>query len=247
MNPERAARLTRWWTRIYTMSLPREQRDIRRAEVESDLWESLSDADASGQIISRLVLGAVDDITWSMTQMERTARESLWWSVGSVLTVSLIVVWLAYTPDGTPMRTWSWAWPLTTILHVLGLVAFIGLRTAVDLRLASPAFGTVPISDLVRRLMPATIVTATVTIVSGLALYMADAGRFATNPMFQIKLAVLAIVLLNVWYLHAVTFRTLDNWSTVSVPPAAARISGVLSLVLWATVIVFSLLTPFVF
>jgi hypothetical protein len=247
MKPETAAGLTRWWTRIYTMSLPRPQRDRRREELDSDLRESLADTDASRQILSRLVFGAFDDVIWSATQMERTARESFWWSVGSALTVSSVVIWLAYTPDGLVMRTWSWLWPLTTILHVLGLATFIGLRTAVDLRLTGRVFENVPVADLVGKLTPATVVAALVTILTGLALYMADAARFSANTMFQFKIGLLAAAMLNMWYLHAVTFRTVARWGTAGVPPAAARISAYLSLTLWAAMIVFSLLMPYTF
>lgn len=54
-SPATAARLTRWWARLYTVGLPREQRDRRLAELESDLWESLADRAGAREIVERTV------------------------------------------------------------------------------------------------------------------------------------------------------------------------------------------------
>jgi hypothetical protein len=244
MNPPLAARLTRWWTRTYTAGLPNAIRDARRAEVESDLWESLADPAAARQILPRLVLGAVDDLAWSVTCMDQTTRSTTWWSVGSLATASVMWLWLAHAPDGEGIRDSRWVWPLATTIHVLGLVAFIGLRMVVDLRLMGQALGTVQVSGLVARLTPWTLAAGAVTLGSGLALYMAEPARFLADPLFQIKIAALAAALLNAWYFHAVTFRSVRDWD-LSATPLAARLSAYVSLGIWATVIVVSQLMPY--
>jgi len=74
MSPRAAAGVARWWTRVYTAVLPGHLRDARRAEVESDLWESVSDGAPSRHILARLALGIGDDLTWSLTFMDATIR-----------------------------------------------------------------------------------------------------------------------------------------------------------------------------
>jgi hypothetical protein len=65
-----AVAAVRTWTRVYTCDMPPLARDIRRAEIESDLWEGLHDPDrgsgpsAAGQMLLRLVLGVPDDLLW---------------------------------------------------------------------------------------------------------------------------------------------------------------------------------------
>jgi len=245
MKPETAAALARGWSRLYTLALGRERRERRRAEIESDLWESLADADASRQIFARFVRGAFDDIAWSAGQLDRASRNSLWWTVGSLIALSSVVLWLTWTPDGRVMRESPWGWPLALILHNLGLVAFIGLRTAIDLRLTSRVFGSVRVSRLVRQLTPATTGAAVVVIGSGLALFMADAASLLGNRMIQLKLGLLAMALLNAWWLHAIVLRHVDPWDTAEVAPPAARIAGWLSMSLWAALIVASMVAPF--
>ena len=60
--------LVRVWTRIYTWRLPHAICESRRAEIESDLWESRHDRAAgiasAFQMIARLLLGIPDDLTW---------------------------------------------------------------------------------------------------------------------------------------------------------------------------------------
>jgi uncharacterized protein (TIGR03435 family) len=71
--PRLAVALVRGWTRLYTWRMPPDLRDERRAEVESDLWESQSDAAGPGvraglQILLRLVIGIPDDLGWRVEQ-----------------------------------------------------------------------------------------------------------------------------------------------------------------------------------
>ena len=53
MSPQAAAGVARWWTRCYTAGLPLDLREARRAEVESDLWESLADGSTTRHILAR--------------------------------------------------------------------------------------------------------------------------------------------------------------------------------------------------
>ena len=72
-----AAGLTRSWTRCYTLGLSREDRDARRMEIESDLWEHEQDTPRGMRaraafglaVVSRLVRGMPADLFWRL-QME---------------------------------------------------------------------------------------------------------------------------------------------------------------------------------
>jgi hypothetical protein len=239
MSPEAEARLLRWWTRVYTAGLPPAERERRQAEVESDLWESSRDPDGSRQVLSRLLLGVADDVGWSINYMEPASRSSLSWSVGSLLMISVVASFLIYAPESAAMREWSWAWPTTIALHVIGVVALIGLRMFVDLRLIglSWAVDGLPTTTLVQRITPWTLIAAVLVLATGLALVAGEPSLFATNSIFQIKIAALLLALGNAWYLHTVALR--------DVVTPAARVSAYLSLVLWIVVIGASVLAPY--
>jgi hypothetical protein len=65
-----AIAIVRAWTRVYTWRLPRALRESRRAEIESDLWESRRDTgravSPAVQVALRLLLGVPDDLQWRM-------------------------------------------------------------------------------------------------------------------------------------------------------------------------------------
>ena len=100
-----ASGLVRAWTRLYTWRMPPPVRDLRRAEVESDLWESAHDADrarSAPEVFVRLWSGVADDIAWRVEQ-EKTMHRFLTWRtaaaiVGGTLVVLVIAVTLRVTP-----------------------------------------------------------------------------------------------------------------------------------------------------
>lgn len=77
-----AAALTRLWVRAYTSGMPPDLRELRRAEIEADLWEHRHDALREGwspmalplEIVLRALLGIPDDVGWRLESMR--ARRS---------------------------------------------------------------------------------------------------------------------------------------------------------------------------
>jgi len=238
MSPRAAAGVARWWTRLYTAGLPVDLRDARRAEVESDLWESVADGAPSRHILARVALGLADDLTWSLTVMDISTRDTAKWSVGSLLVLLLSWLWLSQAPQSAVMRESTWAVPVALINHLVGLVLLVGMRLPLDLRLMGWAFKGVPVSQLARRTVPSALVGVIVTIVSGMALYAADPARMTSNPMFAFKIAVLAAALMNAWIFHAVLARRITDWDSAENLPAIVQASGYTSVLLWITLIV---------
>jgi hypothetical protein len=232
MSPRAAAGVARWWTRLYTAGLPIDLRDARRAEVESDLWESVADGAPSRHILARVALGIVDDLSWSLTFMDTSARTTATWSVGSLLVFVLSWLWLSLAPESLAMRESRW------VFHLLGMVLFVGMRLVLDLRVVGWAFGGTAMSEIIKRVGPWSLFGAIVTVVSGMALYTADSPRMAHNAVFQFKVAALSAALLNAWFFHAVLTRRVREWEIGTAPPALAVASAYLSLGLWVVLII---------
>ena len=74
-----AMSLVRGWFHLYTLGLPTEIQHRRRAELESDLWEQQADPDRDNdrpeligmEILSRMMLGIADDLSWRISQPSR--------------------------------------------------------------------------------------------------------------------------------------------------------------------------------
>jgi hypothetical protein len=231
---------------VYTALLPNDLREARRAEVESDLWESLADGARSRHILARLALGVADDLTWSLTFMDTTTRNSTGWSLGSLVVLGAAWLWLARAPQIALMRDSTWAFPMALINHLLGLVLLIGMRLPLDLRLMGWGFEGVPVSQLAKRTAPFALVGAIVTIVSGMALYAAVPEHYTSNPVFAFKIAALAVALVNAWWFHAVLSRRIGEWDTATPLPVTVQASGYVSLLVWVAVLVAGRLIDFV-
>jgi hypothetical protein len=67
--------IVRTWTRLYTWRLPPLARDMRRGEIDSDLWEFTHDRNGHRSIapalhvIARLIVGIPDDVSWRASQV----------------------------------------------------------------------------------------------------------------------------------------------------------------------------------
>jgi hypothetical protein len=73
--------------------------------------------------------------------------------------------------------------------------------------------------------------------VSGAAMFAADAKALVGNSAFQLKLLVVAAALLNAIAFRRSAVRNMDRWGRRI--PFAARISAILSLLLWSGAIIF--------
>ena len=94
----------RTWTAAYTWRLPPELRERRRAEIESDLWESRraeqSHARLALSLTERLLLGMPDDVQWRLEQVSvavLSRRVMVMCAAGAAL---LACVWLGVRSSG---------------------------------------------------------------------------------------------------------------------------------------------------
>jgi hypothetical protein len=132
--------------------------------------------------------------------------------------------WLEHTKWSVALHESLWAYPIIESVHVLFLCLFLGMAIALDLRLIGAAFRTVPVSEMMDRLRPYTLAGFAVMVVTGTLLFYGVPVRTYSNIFFRLKLLFLLLSGINVWYFHFGTSK--------------ARTAGVVSLVLWAGVVV---------
>ena len=101
--------LVRGWTRFYTLRMDLPDRDRRRDEIESDLWEFHEDARRRGyppagiavHMVLRLVFGIPHDLLWRIEyegDAANTNRRSTWMTVAAIgATVSIGAIWAFFT------------------------------------------------------------------------------------------------------------------------------------------------------
>jgi hypothetical protein len=139
--------------------------------------------------------------------------------------------WIEQGALSTFLRESLYAFPLVVVLHTLGMGVLAGGGAMIDLRLLGLARG-VPIAPL-RRFLPLLWAALAVNTASGLLLLAAYPTKALTNPVFYLKLALLAGA---VWTLFALRADALSP-SAPEIASARSRRLAALSLVLWAATI----------
>lgn len=148
-----------------------------------------------------------------------------------------ICQWVDSTRLNSFVRHSNWAFPAFDVIHTLGIVLVAGTIMLVDLRLLGLGLRSVPIRQVVARLVPATLWGFVLMLVSGALLFSSEAVKMYESPIFRIKVVALALAGLNALLFHLTIYRDVDGWDTASVAPLRARVAGLLSLIFWIAII----------
>jgi hypothetical protein len=148
-----------------------------------------------------------------------------------------LLQWLEQTGVARFMRGSAWAYPITESLHIIGLALLVGAAALFDLRLLGVT-RALPVTLAARHLLRVAHLGLAVAALTGLLLFSAAPLEMAANTAFRIKIALLAAAGLNALRFHLGPFRTVAAWDVGEAPPAGARAAAVISLGLWAGVIV---------
>lgn len=127
------------------------------------------------------------------------------------------------------LRQSSLAYPLVNALHVVGIALLFGAIVPLDLRLAGWRAADGALGPLSRVVLPVAVFGFVLAACAGLLLFATDARAYAASPLFQAKLILIALALLNAFWLRRIDWR--------NTPTNHTRIAGISSLLLWLGVI----------
>ena len=121
------------------------------------------------------------------------------------------------------------AYPSVLFLHTVGMGFVAGISALIDLRILGFAPG-VPVSPM-QRLQPYMWAGFWLNLVTGLVLFAIDATQKATNPVFWIKLAFIAIALVIAFMIRNQIFRNplLDKRPI----PTNGKVLAIVSMLCW--------------
>jgi hypothetical protein len=144
---------------------------------------------------------------------------------------------LADQPWSIALHESLYGYPIVESVHVWALCLFVGLTVVLDLRLTGLTFRTVPVSEVVRRILPWQLAGFIVMVISGLLLFYAIPVRSYQNIFFRVKLVLLVVAGLNVWFFNSGVYLRIQSWDRDPIPPPRARVAGFASLMLWVLII----------
>jgi hypothetical protein len=124
--------------------------------------------------------------------------------------------------------------PILQTVHLLSVAAVMASIVFINLRMLRIALPSQSLHEMLGRLIPWTVSAMMTLFVSALPFVLARPGRYMTNPVFQIKFALLvpALILLILIYLQE--RRVPHYWENRRVP---AMLVGAGSLILWIGIV----------
>lgn len=144
--------------------------------------------------------------------------------------------WLEHSMLSHIIRQWIWLYPTIESLHLLGLSLLVGAIVLFDVRLLG-ASRQLLVTDLAQHLLPWAYLGFALVALTGLLLFAVDATHLATNPAFRLKLLLLTAAGVNAALFH-LKYRSVGLWNRGTGAPLAVRAIAVLSLLLWAAIVV---------
>jgi hypothetical protein len=146
--------------------------------------------------------------------------------------------WLEGSGFGTAIRQSRWLYPVVETGHILGFVVLVGGAVMFDLRVLGIS-RSIPVEPLARLLLWCARVSLPVVLLTGLTLFITNATTTAANPVFRLKLVLIAAGLANAAaFRRGAPFRSVRDWDRDLPSPLGARLTAALSLLLWIGVIV---------
>jgi len=131
------------------------------------------------------------------------------------------------------IRDSTWIYPTANLAHILGLALLVGSILILDLRLLGVG-RWVAVDGLARLTTPFSILGIGLILASGSILFSADAAALASNPIFQLKMAILAVALANAVLFRLLWQKRIAGWSDMV--PAPAKLQAALSGIAWLSV-----------
>ena len=141
---------------------------------------------------------------------------------------SALASWMRYT---------NGAMPVVEATHVLAAVVLFGTVLIVDLRLLGLADASRAYTRVSRETLRLTWLAFAVSVITGSLMFTTSALTYFGNVAFELKALALFGAGLNMALFQTVTARGVDAWNRSPVAPRAARVAGLVSVLLWAAVV----------
>jgi hypothetical protein len=139
---------------------------------------------------------------------------------------------------GDWMRSSLKAMPVVEAIHVLAATTVFGTVLIVDLRLLGIPDCRRPVTRVSQELLRLTWIAFAVATVTGALMFAANAQTYFINTAFRLKLLAILAAGINMLIFETLTRRDVAAWDMGVPPPRAARLAGLLSILLWTAVIV---------
>lgn len=136
---------------------------------------------------------------------------------------------------GQAIRESTWIYMAANVGHILALVVFAGAVAVLDLRMVGAFAATSP-GYVLRQARRVVVLAFLGLVLTGAVLFTAEASHVIMNSLFQLKLALIALGLINVAVFEIFTAPKVRELPPLVPLPAAAKRAGIASIAIWLAV-----------
>lgn len=126
-----------------------------------------------------------------------------------------------------------WAYPMILTMHTIGLGIVVGAAVVIDFRLLGVGPG-IPLAEM-ERVFPIFWTGFTINLISGVMLFVSEAADKATQPVFLVKLLLIAVGVIVTTRIRRLVF---GDGAAARLVPSRARRLAMGSLAVWVGAIV---------
>lgn len=145
--------------------------------------------------------------------------------------------WVDTFPSSIELRESIVWFPALLTVHVVSMCLFAGLIIMMDLRLLGVGNMRTPFSQVQRRLFSWQAGGFLVNLATGAILVYSQPMRYYGNIFFWVKSVMIILAGANAAAFHYSTYHSVAKWDAESRMPFGAKLAAVVSLALWAFVI----------
>ena len=147
-------------------------------------------------------------------------------------------VWLDQTPLSQAFQSTDWLVPTVQTIHILAVALIIGAVLTINLRLLGWSNLDQPLERVCARFVPFIWWPLLALLATGTIMIIGEPARSLQNPVFQLKMALIAIALVVVGVLQTRVRRSPAFETTVMRRRGAAAGIALFSALLWGGIIV---------
>ena len=153
------------------------------------------------------------------------------------MSMQQLAQWLEETSVAVWVKESQYGFAIVVGAHLLSLMLSVGMLVWFDLRLLGVSMLRIPVSRLYRQLMPWILTGFALMFASGGVLMAAYASAAFANVFFRVKVVAILLAGANAVVYHRVTERQIARWDEARRPSRPAQAAGLISIILWASVI----------
>lgn len=143
---------------------------------------------------------------------------------------------LEYSALGNWVATSPWGYPALLTAHSVGLAIVVGVLFALNMRILG-AFSSISL-DAMRGMLRLAWSGFILNLVSGVALFVAQASFFITHIAFQIKIAAILLAIIDAALVQNLLKYHAMQWDSGEIVSGKTRLLAAVSLLLWVTAII---------